>query len=145
MFWHDLTSINNISSWNCASVKGGANNKTLFLFSGWTDSDSLVNTFDTQINSWSIPKIIGGDNVIRKDALTGIVDHSGKMYLFSGYHHAYDNDMLILDTINLKWEKGSSVNVPHPRVFYSATLLPNQHIIYLGKYLIIHVINITDC
>ena len=41
--------------------------------------------------------------------------------------------MLILDTINLNWGKGSNVNVPTPRDAYGATLLPNQHIIYLGK------------
>ncbi len=43
--------------------------------------------------------------------------------------------MLILDTINLNWEKGSLVivNTPSPREAYGATLLPNQHIIYLGK------------
>jgi len=41
--------------------------------------------------------------------------------------------MLILDTINLNWKKGSSVNAPTPRIGYDATLLLSQHIIYLGK------------
>ncbi len=39
------------------------------------------------------------------------------------------NDMLILDTINLNWRKGSIVNAPTPRNSYDATLLPSQHII----------------
>ena len=39
------------------------------------------------------------------------------------------NDMLILDTINLNWRKGSIVNAPTPRNSYGATFLPSQHII----------------
>jgi len=59
------------------------------------------------------------------------------MYLFGGCIGGYEdncfNDMLILDTINMNWGKGSLVNAPTPRDVYGATLLPNQHIIYLGK------------
>ncbi len=59
------------------------------------------------------------------------------MYLFGGLNYSKDseflNDMLILDTINLNWGIGSFVNAPTPRSYYGATLLPNQHIIYLGK------------
>ncbi|RGB41048.1 hypothetical protein C1646_663347 [Rhizophagus diaphanus] len=40
--------------------------------------------------------------------------------------------MLILNTINLNWEKGSLVNAPAPRCNYGATLLPNNKIIYMG-------------
>ncbi len=97
---------------------------------------ALVYTFDTQSNSWSVPKTIGVG--VDKYALTGIIDYNGKMYLFGGYNSNYMylndlNDMLILDTINLNWEKGSLVNAPTPRSYYGATLLPNQHIIYIGK------------
>jgi len=93
---------------------------------------ALVYTFDTQSNSWSVPKITG-NTIARKYYLTGIIDYNGKMYLFGGYNGTRSNDMLILDTINLNWEKGSLVNAPTPRSYYGATLLPNQHIIYLGK------------
>jgi hypothetical protein len=41
--------------------------------------------------------------------------------------------MLILDTINLSWGKGSLVGVPSERFRYGATLLPNQKIIYMGE------------
>ncbi|GBC46776.2 hypothetical protein GLOIN_2v1868750 [Rhizophagus irregularis DAOM 181602=DAOM 197198] len=44
------------------------------------------------------------------------------------------NDMLILDTINLSWKKGNSINAPSPRRNYGATfLLNNNNIIYIGK------------
>ena len=45
--------------------------------------------------------------------------------------------MLILDTINLNWEQGSLVNAPTGSAQYSATLLPNNNIIYIGKQVII--------
>ena len=69
-------------------------------------------------------------------SLIDIIDYNGKIYIFgSSITNNYDvlNDMLILDTINLNWEKGSSVNAPTPRIGYDATLLLSQHIIYLDK------------
>jgi len=75
----------------------------LFLFGGFpknvTEKMALVYTFDTQSNSWSVPKTIGVG--VDKYVLTGIVDYNGKMYLFGGYNDESLNDMLILDTINL--------------------------------------------
>ena len=94
----------------------------------------LVYTFDPQKNSWSIPKITG-INAIRKQFSTGIIDDNGKMYLWGGRDvdtMDIQNDMLILDTINLSWGKGSSVGAPTPMHSYGATLLPNQKIIYMG-------------
>ncbi|CAG8730036.1 13465_t:CDS:2, partial [Funneliformis caledonium] len=119
------------------SVKGGANNKTLFLYGGMPINDetmSLVYAFDTQKNSWSIPKVTG-DVTIRKDNLKAIVDDKGLMYLFGGHSSAdgnYFNDMLILDTVNLNWKIGSAVNAPSPRSLYGAALLTNHYIVYLG-------------
>src|SRR6266542_1611799 len=93
----------------------------------------LVYAFDTKTNSWNIPKTMGA-NIVKKSMVKGIVDYNQKMYLFGGHDGInHLNDMLILNTINLIWEKGSLVNVPTPRDEYGATLLPNQHIIYLGK------------
>ncbi|RIA87834.1 hypothetical protein C1645_739812 [Glomus cerebriforme] len=99
----------------------------------------LVYTFDSQSNSWSIPKITG-DYTVRKFRLTA-VNHDGKMYLYSGVNKVINNnvtsdvflnEMVILDTINLSWSKGSLINAPSPRADYDATLLPNDNIIYLG-------------
>ncbi|RIA87846.1 hypothetical protein C1645_739820 [Glomus cerebriforme] len=137
LLWQDLSNINVIPTHNSAtSVRGGANNDTLILYGGITNDQTmtLVYTFDPQSNSWSIPKIMGVNN-IRKSRLTGVI-HDGKMYLWSGTNnpdnYEYMNDMLILDTINLSWGKGSLVNAPTPRDYYGATLLPNSNIIYIG-------------
>ncbi|PKK71256.1 hypothetical protein RhiirC2_711278 [Rhizophagus irregularis] len=108
------------------SVKGGPNNDTLFLYGGFTfdQTMALVYTFDSQSIVWSIPKI-AGVNTIRKWSLTGIINNDGRMYLWSGDTNAiYVNEMLILDTINLNWSKGSGKN--NDITFNTKTLNINQ-------------------
>ncbi|RIA85744.1 hypothetical protein C1645_879106 [Glomus cerebriforme] len=141
LLWLDLSNIDMVPPhYFAASVKGGANNDTLFLYGGFTvtgQTMELVYTFDSQSITWSSPPITGvNPSPIRKSELTG-VNHDGKMYLwggntFDGTIYTFLNDMLILDTINLSWGKGSLVNVPTPRCDYGATLLPNNNIIYIG-------------
>ena len=136
LLWNDLSNINIVPPHNVAtSVKGGANNDTLFLYGGDSnDVMNLVYTFDSKSNSWNIPKIAGVDPITRKYALTGILDNKGKMYLWSGaIGKSMADDMLILDTVNLSYGKGSSVGAPSPRCVYGAALLPDNNIIYIGK------------
>jgi hypothetical protein len=102
----------------------------------------LVYTFDTQSNSWSIPKITG-DNAIKMlgltSRMTGVIDN-GKMYLWGGLttDKRFINVMLFLDTINLSFGKGSLIDgPPSGRYDYSAVLLPNNKIIYIGKVVIL--------
>ncbi|CAG8684613.1 22980_t:CDS:2 [Rhizophagus irregularis] len=93
----------------------------------------------------------------KKYGLTGVIDYNGKFYLWGGAtsNITLINDMLVLDTINLNLDGGSLINkllisdtnytvwmswygpdhvsnVPTPRRDYSATLIPNNKIIYLG-------------
>ncbi|CAG8495578.1 20580_t:CDS:2 [Rhizophagus irregularis] len=133
--WQDLSNINMVPlHFSAMSVKGGVNNDTLFLYGGLTADQTmaLVYTFDSQSIVWSIPKI-AGVNTIRKRSLTGIINNDGRMYLWGGCTNTdFVNDMLILDTINLNWSKGSIINAPTPRTDYGAILLPNNKIIYMG-------------
>ncbi|RIA79409.1 hypothetical protein C1645_840757 [Glomus cerebriforme] len=142
LLWQDLSYIDLVPPHSEAeSVKGGANNDTLFLYGGEISDQTmaLVYTFDSQSITWTISKITGDYNV-RKFRLTA-VEHYGKMYLYSGVNkvinnnvasYVFLNEMVILDTINLSWSKGSLINAPSPRADYDATLLPNDNIIYLG-------------
>src|SRR3954451_2504988 len=62
LLWQDLSSINTVPAhYGAASVKGGADNNTLYLFGGSssvkTATTSLIYTFNPQANVWSIPKI----------------------------------------------------------------------------------------
>ncbi|CAG8481051.1 1508_t:CDS:2 [Funneliformis caledonium] len=131
--WNNLTNINILPShYDAASVTGGVNNDKLLLYGGSSDNiDDLFYVFDTKTNSWSNPEITG-DTATHKCCLTGIIDFREKIYLFGGDNDS--NDMLILDTVNLNRETGSSINAPTPRSWYAAVLLPNQQIIYLGGY-----------
>ncbi len=88
LLWHDLTSINIVPShWGAASVNGGANNSTLFLYGGnpLTNDKVSIYAFNTKTNSWNVPKTTG-EKIVKKRMLTGIVDHNLKMYLFGGYN-----------------------------------------------------------
>ncbi|PKK60369.1 hypothetical protein RhiirC2_856887 [Rhizophagus irregularis] len=134
--WQDLSNINMVPLHSSAtSVKGGPNNDTLFLYGGDSSDQTmaLVYTFDSRSIVWSIPKITGF-NPARRSGLTGIINNDGRMYLWSGGNDTVyvTNEMLVLDTINLSWSKGSIINAPIPRNGYSATLLPNNKIIYMG-------------
>ncbi|RGB41044.1 hypothetical protein C1646_752565 [Rhizophagus diaphanus] len=135
--WQDLSNINMVPPHGLAtSAKGGVNNNTLFVYGGGSFTNQameLVYTFDPHHMIWNPPKITG-INAIRKSSLTGVMGYNGKFYLWGGstYENIILNDMLILDTISLNWGKGSLVNAPTPRIFYGATLLPNNKIIYIG-------------
>ncbi|RIA89549.1 hypothetical protein C1645_824736 [Glomus cerebriforme] len=139
LLWHDLTNINIVPSYiGATSVKGGTNNKTIILYGGRNltnvENMALVYMFDTQTNSWNVPQMTG-ENYIRRRSLTAITDYNGKIYLFGGVligDDSFVNDMLIFDTINLSWGKGSSLNAPVPRINYGAVILPNKNIIYIG-------------
>jgi hypothetical protein len=116
------------------AVKGGANNRTLFLYGGEGKAMELVYTFDAQHNTWSVPKITGAPP-IGKAYMFPIIDHNGLMYLFGGNTlstSGYVNDMFILDTINLSWKQASSINAPSNRDNYAAAFLPNKNILYIG-------------
>ncbi|RGB38827.1 hypothetical protein C1646_812384 [Rhizophagus diaphanus] len=139
--WQDLSNINMVPAHHsAASVKGGPNNDTLFLYGGVSTGQSiqtmaLVYTFDSQSIVWSIPKIFEV-NTVRKWGLKGVIDYNGKAYLWGGrmINGEFTNDMLILDTINLNWNQGSIVNAPTPRAYYGSTLIPNNRIIYIGGF-----------
>ncbi|CAB4414074.1 unnamed protein product [Rhizophagus irregularis] len=140
MYWNNETSINIVPSHRgAAAFNGGTNNEKLILYTGNSDNftDPLIYSFDIRTNLWTSLKTTNNDIIIGKNQLHGVVDHKKKMYLFGGRAtNNIDgdlNDLLILDTINLSWKKGNSINAPSPRRNYGATFLPsNNNIIYIG-------------
>ena len=135
--WVDLSNTNNVvpPHYFAAAVKGGANNNTLFLYGGESlDAEQmfLVYAFNTLNNTWSIPILSGASRV----DIIPVVDYNGLMYLYGGatseYGGTYPSDMFILDTINLSLKIANSVNAPSSRDEYSAVLLPDKDIIYMG-------------
>src|SRR5581483_8218124 len=108
--WVDLSNTNNVVPPHdfAAAVKGGANNNTLILYGGESlDAEhmSLVYTFNTLNNTWSVPTL-AGISPTAKLSITPVVDYNGLMYLYGGTtivsaKGTYTSDMFILDTINL--------------------------------------------
>jgi hypothetical protein len=100
---------------------------------------SIVQAYDIKAKNWTIPEITGMSPLRRRE-LQPVSDQNGKIYMFGGgidmalgatNVQVFDT-MDILDTINLKWGVGSGVNHPLPRIDYTATLLPDGKIVYIG-------------
>ena len=135
--WVDLTSINLAPPHRRASaVRGGENDDKLIVFGGEpvTRDLAMVYMFDTVNFSWSTPKLIGSYNPLSKSSLFPIISNK-KMYLFGGFvlqnknvENNYVDDMVILNTVDFTFTKGSSINAPTPRGYYGAVLL-NQTIL----------------
>ncbi|KAF0548096.1 galactose oxidase [Gigaspora margarita] len=85
---------------------------------------SPVYVFNSNISLWTTPNIIG------------------KIYTFGGTNYTYSNvpsgsynDMSILNTTSMTWYTlPISANTPLPYFDYTATLLPNGIIVYIGGY-----------
>ncbi|RHZ88875.1 hypothetical protein Glove_21g300 [Diversispora epigaea] len=142
--------------WATACV-GGANNTTIFIFGGisWYRKsasyimDKLINTFDATSREWSAPPI--EREPIRRRGLQAVIDNKGNMYMFGGYYEfdnytEYFKDMIIFNTITFTYSIGSTINRPPSVAGYTATLLPNGIIVYIGGKVwngIVSIKNIT--
>jgi N-acetylneuraminic acid mutarotase len=131
----------------CQSAIGGVNQSKIFFFAGAmvkqdspkTLTDTIVYSFDIKTQTWSIPPQMTGMTYSRRRELQP-VSKNGKIYLFGGGadmslgrpNIQVFNDMNILDSINNIWTTGPSLIPPVSKIDYTATLLPNGNIIYIG-------------
>jgi hypothetical protein len=132
--WVDISSTYTVPNhYGAAAAIGGDANETIILYGGVNRTTmQLIYAFDPNSETWSTPTITGIAPA-RKEYLTGVADYNGKMFLWGGMANGNSvNDMVILDTVDLIWGKGSAVNVPTSRSSYGAALLPDQTIIYMG-------------
>ena len=146
--WEDLSDLSNINNTvpaaheSATSVKGGANNNTLFLYGGtFNVTVASVYIFNPQSNSWSIPNMTGTRPNPGVIDTTGVIDNNGKMYIWSGAEVTngtnFESNMFILDTIKLSWGNGSLNGAPDASALYGATLLSDDKIIYIGEQVIL--------
>ncbi|CAG8583673.1 4340_t:CDS:2, partial [Ambispora gerdemannii] len=64
-----------------------------------------------------------------------VIDGKGKLYIWGGMVDLtglYDKTMYIYDTTTSSWARVTPPNAPEPRFSYSATLLPDGRIIFIG-------------
>ena len=104
------------------------------------DFKSILHTFNLITNEWNIPKT-NGIEPIRRRQMSGVFNNeTGKFYIFGGatdkltgsQNTIIFNDMNIFDIVSLTWSKSSIINAPLPRVDYTATLLSNGIIVFIG-------------
>ncbi|CAG8476851.1 12771_t:CDS:2 [Cetraspora pellucida] len=98
---------------------GGPNKNTIFLLehqdtNNAGTNNTVVYSFDTVSSTWTTLPVSG----------TLPVRISGLGIPF--------NDIFILDTLSSVWTKGSSIGAPTARYVFSATLLNNGLILYIG-------------
>ncbi|CAB4426716.1 unnamed protein product [Rhizophagus irregularis] len=120
----------------------------IYLFGGIvkdvnTDLDSfksVLYSYNLETNEWTIPTT-NGIAPGRRREMNGVINNkTGKFYVFGGVidpetgsqNTIVLNDMNIFDTISLTWTKGSSIYAPLPRMDYTATLLSNGIIVFIG-------------
>ena len=117
-------------------------NSTIYLFGGtmfdpvtYEESyESFIYTFNLLYLEWEIP-ITEGPMPTRLQQIQAVNDDFGRIYIFGGLNNAertLSEEMIIFDTNNLTWSYGNKLTMPMARHFYTATLLPNDIIIYIG-------------
>ncbi|RIA80026.1 hypothetical protein C1645_839420 [Glomus cerebriforme] len=135
--WTDLKSqgVNfPLSLFHIADI-GGVNQDSIFIVGGVRVKNANdIYRFNIKTNELSIPVIQGKAPPMR--AKMNSVSHKGKIYIFGGItgfgsNTTFFNNFDILDTVNLIWQIGSTVNSPVTRSEYTATLV-NEVIYYIG-------------
>ncbi|CAG8498441.1 30662_t:CDS:2 [Gigaspora margarita] len=137
--WTDLTSVAPIpvNSAFASPCVGGSNKATIFLFEHHkTNNDNSTTivtfTFDSITQKWSTPTTTGAPQT--REYMRAVIDKNGKIYINGGFEpyktqKSY-NSTFIFDSSSLSWTNGS--NAPIIRSAYTATLLSNGLIVYIG-------------
>jgi len=125
------------SSFGTALLKDKDNEKTIFLFGGYTSDNSTkfeISTLDVKSGNRNRP-VTSGKVPERRLSIQGVIDDLGKIYIFGGANFngtSYFNDMIILNTNDLTWSYGPTFNTLLKKMAYTATLLSNGMIVYIG-------------
>ncbi|CAI2166937.1 11077_t:CDS:2 [Funneliformis geosporum] len=139
LLWTDVTKKSGIGFKSCrASIVSDINN-TIYLIGGVMENQynedaftSLVHTFDLKSGKWNVPKIIGKE-ANKRGYLQAVVNNDGIIYAFGGREGLmYFNDMVLLNTSEFKWSYGPIINAPSIKHSYTATILPNGVIVFIG-------------
>ncbi|KAF0397564.1 galactose oxidase [Gigaspora margarita] len=135
-----------------SSCLSSIDNSTVFLIGGLSLDQTnqkiinplLVYSFNSKTSQWNTVKTTGFYNysvtLIRMNA---VMNDDGNIYIFGGIqvnytvksttHGSYLNKMNVFNTKTLTWSSLNLItNVPTPRASYTATLLNNSLIIYIG-------------
>ncbi|KAF0538918.1 galactose oxidase [Gigaspora margarita] len=121
-------------------------NSTVFLVGGRTwiantidySYTSSVYKFSSKTSQWTTPNINHfNSSFITRNEIQAVIDNNGKIFIFSGrdYNNStkhFYNDMNILDITTMTWSTLIQSQSPMTHTLYTATLLPNGLIVYIG-------------
>ncbi|CAB4484217.1 unnamed protein product [Rhizophagus irregularis] len=137
-----LNNFSSVLSGGVAASYGGNNNDTIYFINNELDKTlPPVLTFNTSDYSWNSlsQQNITGDIPIGRNQMKPITDRNGKIYLLAGFNFTTlqnakrNGGMFIFDTINSSCVLNyHDIYTRMLRVEYSATLLLNDIIVYMG-------------
>ncbi|RHZ54915.1 hypothetical protein Glove_421g133 [Diversispora epigaea] len=122
-------------------------NSIIFLIGGYMVNNNTIDydfshqvyAYDYHTSKWTTPSITG--NIPIRQQMTGVIDNKGIIYIFGGFNitnfttltgKVY-NEMNTLDTSSMAWKNLTITNnLPPLSSDYSANILPNGIIVYIG-------------
>ncbi|KAF0442580.1 galactose oxidase [Gigaspora margarita] len=124
-------------------------NSTVFLIGGrtWVANTNInsntgsVYKFDSKTLQWTTPTINNFNSSFEaRNEMKAVIDNNGKIFIFGGSSHGNDdnittagyNDMNILDITTMFWSTQTPSQSVLVNIDYTATLLPNGLIVYIG-------------
>ncbi|CAI2182424.1 19558_t:CDS:2, partial [Funneliformis geosporum] len=143
--WTDLTLNSGLDFKSCWAT-AVLNDDTIYLIGGIMDDQnnddsfvSLLYAFNPKSGQWNTPAIQGNKPERRRN-VQAIADDTRNIYVFGGKTDEnlgskivqFFNDMLILNVNDLTWSYGPIANVPLKRDLYTASLLSDGRIVYIG-------------
>ncbi|CAG8615609.1 6933_t:CDS:2 [Gigaspora margarita] len=130
MPWTDLSSIPNLT--NRTAYAACINGTNIFYIGGSfiKETDlSFTSAFDVTTQKWSTPVTSGDLTSIERHFIHCVSSKNG-IYVYGGWDDALS--MIRLDVSNLIWSTFSGIMAPLVPVGYSATLLNDTSILYIG-------------
>ncbi|KAF0538911.1 galactose oxidase [Gigaspora margarita] len=135
-------------------------NSTIYLIGGRTWMANTGNylyltsvyKFNSKTSQWTTPTINNFNyNFTTRNEIQAVINNNGKIFVFGGTNFnsqtiLYYNDMNVLDITTMTWSTLNQSQSYITNVDYTATLLPNGNIAYVGGRSISSskVVNITD-
>ncbi|RHZ84346.1 hypothetical protein Glove_83g46 [Diversispora epigaea] len=113
------------------------------ITTGVLDTSNLIYTYNYSSTTWTPLKV---NNAITREEISGVIDDKGIIYIHGGnnftnyttfweYQGKLYNDMQILNVSSTVWTKLNIFhNIPLPCSAYTANLLTNGIIVYLGGF-----------
>ncbi|KAF0538928.1 galactose oxidase [Gigaspora margarita] len=125
------------------------NNSTVFLIGGRIliantrnySYTSSVYKFDSNTSQWTTPTInTFNPSFVARNEMQAVIDNNGKIFVFGGINHGNNDnitttayfDMNVLDITTMTWSITTQPQSDITYADYSATLLPNGLIVYIG-------------